>query len=163
MGDAGAAVVLTYDPDAEGIFYQDFRAASEHWSLATLPGGGSMHPRGDEWTYFQGNGSGLRDAFLSVGPGIVDDALKITRTQRSDYARVFCHQVTVPFVDAFCAATGIASDQLVPTVAEIGNVASATVPFQVARAMERGWVPGDQVMLAGLGAGLSLGVILLTL
>jgi len=164
MGDAGAAVVLEYDPAAEGIFYQDFRATSEHWPLATLPGGGSMHPRGDEWTYFQGNGSALRDAFLSVGPGIIDDAFRATGTQRADFARVLCHQVTVPFVEAFCTATGISPQKLVPTVAEVGNVASATVPLQLARAVENGSVrTGDQVMLAGLGAGLSLGVILLTL
>jgi 3-oxoacyl-[acyl-carrier-protein] synthase-3 len=164
MGDAGAALVLRYDPAAEGIFYSDFRAVSQHWSLATLPGGGSMHPRGDEWTYFRGSGSDLRDAFLAVGPAIIHDALRVTASGASDYARVLCHQVTVPFVDVFCTATGIARERLVPTVAETGNIASATVPLQLARALERGDLrPGDRLMLAGLGAGVSLGVILLTL
>jgi 3-oxoacyl-[acyl-carrier-protein] synthase III len=164
MGDAGAAVLLVYDPVVEGIFYQDFRASSEHWPLATLPGGGSMHPRGDEWTYFSGNGSSLRDAFISIGPGIIDDALKATCTEQADYARVFCHQVSAAFLDSFCATTGILPEKLVPTVGEIGNVASATVPLQIARAIEQRQVTmGDQVMLAGLGAGLSLGVILMTL
>jgi 3-oxoacyl-[acyl-carrier-protein] synthase-3 len=164
MGDAGAAAVLRYDASAEGVFYQDFRACSEHWSLATLPGGGSMHPRGEEWTYFRGDGSALREAFVAVGPAIIDDALRSTGTERGDYARVFCHQVTVPFLDDFCTVASIPRDKLVPTIAEVGNVASATVPLQLARALKAGAVrAGDQVMLAGLGAGLSLGVILVTL
>ncbi|MGH8264433.1 MAG: 3-oxoacyl-ACP synthase III family protein [Steroidobacteraceae bacterium] len=164
MGDAGAATVLVHDAAAEGIYFQDFRAASEHWPLATLPGGGSMHPRGEEWTYFFGDGAGLRDAFIAIGPAIIDDALDATRTAREDYARVLCHQVTVPFLGDFCASARIAPGKLVPTIAEIGNVASATIPVQLARAIERGLVaPGDQLMLAGLGGGLSLGVILLTL
>jgi len=164
MGDAGAAAVLRYDAGSEGVFYQDFRACSEHWSLATLPGGGSMHPRGEEWTYFRGDGSALREAFVAAGPGIIDDALRSTGTQRCDYARVLCHQVTVPFLDDFCTVAAIPCDKLVPTIAEVGNVASATVPLQLARALRAGAIrPGDQVMLAGLGAGLSLGVILMTL
>jgi 3-oxoacyl-[acyl-carrier-protein] synthase-3 len=164
MGDAGGAAVLRHDPGVEGIYFQDFRAVSEHWPLATLPGGGSMHPRGEEWTYFLGDGAGLRDAFIAIGPGIIDDALNATQTARDDYARVLCHQVTVPFLEDFCTSARISRDQLVPTIAEIGNVASATIPVQLTRAIEQRLVaPGDQLMLAGLGGGVSLGVVLMTL
>ena len=43
---------------------------------------------------------------------------------------------------------------------EIGNVASATLPLQLARAMEQNLVaPGDEVLFVGLGGGLSLGTV----
>lgn len=164
MGDAGAAVLLEYDLDHEGIFYQDFRSASHHWSVATLPGGGSMHPRGDEWTYFTGDGSRLQDAFKSIGPGFIEDALDATGTTYDDYVAIFCHQVTVPFLEIFCRATGLPIKRLVHTIGELGNIASATIPTQLARAMDAGSVrPGDRVMFIGLAGGLSVGVMLVTL
>ena len=164
MGDAGAAVLLKHEPDHEGIFYQDFRSASHHWSVATLPGGGSMHPRGDEWTYFSGDGARLRDAFKSIGPGFIDDALRATGTTYRDYAAVFCHQVTVPFLEIFCKSTGLPIERLVQTVGDLGNIASATMPTQLARAMDADAVrPGDRLMFIGLAGGLSVGVMLVTL
>lgn len=164
MGDAGSAVLLRYEREKEGIFYQDFRAASRHWDVATLPGGGSMHPRGDEWTYFSGDGARLREAFKAIGPGFIDDALKATSTRYEDYAAIFCHQVTVPFLEIFCDATGLPIARLVQTVGELGNIASATMPTQLARAIDNGTVRiGDQIMFIGLAGGLSVGVMLATL
>ena len=146
MGDAGAALLLTRDPKVEGIFFQKFLAASDRWSLATLPGGGSMHPRGDEWSYFRGNAVQLRDAFLQIGTGLLTAALRGTGTAMEDFARIFCHQVTRPFIAPFCATTGIPPEKLVVTVAELGNIASATIPTQIARAIEAGDVArGDQL------------------
>ena len=164
MGDAGAAVSLTYDPQSEAIFFQDFRAYGQHWSIATLPGGGSMHPRGDEWTYFLGDGTRLRDAFLSIGPGLIHDSLEATNIRYEDFARIFCHQVTVPFLDLFCRAAGVPAEKLLLTVPDVGNIASATMPTQLAQALQLGLVAaGDQVMFLGLGGGLSMGVMLMTL
>lgn len=164
MGDAGAAVLLTYDEDCEGIFFQQHRSWSRHWPIATLPGGGSMHPRGDEWTYFNGDGRRLRDAFLSIGPELFSDALAATNLRYEDFAAIFCHQVTVPFLELFCRQTGIPMDRVVQTVPVTGNIASATLPTQLAMAMSKGSVRrGDRVMLAGLAGGLSMGVMFLTL
>jgi len=161
MGDAGAAVFLASDKKSEGIYFQDFRAASDHWAIATLPGGGSQHPRGDEYSYFTGDGSRLRDAFVDVGPHFINDALNETETTFDDYTHVFCHQVTVPFLDVFLKETGIPENKLLVTVPRLGNIASATMPTQLAMAMESGRVKkGDRVLFAGLGGGLSVGVLL---
>lgn len=161
MGDAGAAMVLRYEPKHEGIYFQEFRASSEHWGIATLPGGGSMNPRGDEFTYFSGDGNRLRDAFVMAGPGFVTDALEATGTRYDDFARIMCHQVTEPFLEIFLKETGIPREKIVHTVKSIGNVASATIPTQLSIALESGAVrAGDQVMFAGLGGGLSVGTIL---
>ncbi len=164
MGDAGSAIVLTLDSSGEGIFFQDFRAFSQYWSIATLPGGGSMHPRGDEWSYFVGDGNLLRSAFKAIGPGFVHEALEATGTTLHDYAAIFCHQVSVPFLDMFCRELVLPADRVFRTVANLGNIASATMPTQLAHAIEcRRIGPGDRLMFIGLGGGLSVSVLLMTL
>lgn len=164
MGDAGSAMLLEHDTASEGIFFQDYRAFSQHWPIATLRAGGSMHPRGDEFTFFTGDGNKLRAAFKSIGPSFVREALAATLTNFEDFAAVFCHQVSVPFLQLLCEELGLPSRKLVPTVAELGNIASATLPTQLARALDTGLVArGDQVMFIGLGGGLSVAIILMTL
>lgn len=161
MGDAGAAMVLRYDPKHEGIYFQEFRAASDHWAIATLPAGGSKHPRGDEFTYFSGDGNRLRDAFVAAGPTFVTDALAATGMHYDDFARILCHQVTEPFLEVFLRETGIPRDKLVHTVRTFGNIASATIPTQLSIALSTGQLrEGDDVMFAGLGGGLSVATIL---
>ena len=160
MGDAGAALLLVLDERGEGIRHQEFRAWSHHWPIATLPGGGSMHPRGDEWTYFRGDGARLRDTFLAIGPGIFRDALAATGLRVDDFAAIFCHQVTLPFLELFCRETGLPLERVEVTIRELGNIASATLPLQLARALQAGRVRrGDRILLAGLAGGLSVGLM----
>jgi 3-oxoacyl-[acyl-carrier-protein] synthase-3 len=162
FGDAGAAALLVAADDGRGIFYRSFRTYSEYWDIGTLAGGGTMHPRGDEWTYFRGDGACLRDAFVAVGPDLLTEALAATATALSDYKRVLVHQVTMPFLRAFQCLTGIPDDKLVITLPEFGNMAAASMPVQLALAMERGDLePGDRVAWIGLAGGINLGVMLM--
>ena len=138
FGDAGAAVVVSGAGEQRGIFYREFRTVSRYWDIGTLPGGGSMHPRGEEWTYFRGDGSRLGEAFIAVGPGILEDAFRATGTTIDDYARVLVHQVTIPFLKVFCKKTGVPGDKLVVTLPDLGNMAAATLPVQLALAQARG-------------------------
>lgn len=161
FGDAGAAALLRRTAGL-GIVHRAFQTDARHWRLGTLPAGGSRHPRGDEWTTFRGDGTRLRDAFRSIGPGLVHDALRATSTSWDDYAKVLVHQVTLPFLEDFRAATGIPAERLVVTLPETGNIAAATLPLQHATAVARGEiVPGDLVMWIGLAGGASLGVVVL--
>src|SRR5688572_22355310 len=55
FGDAGAAVLV--EPVATGgIVDVETETHSEHWPVGGILGGGSRHPRGDEHTYFTGDG-----------------------------------------------------------------------------------------------------------
>ncbi|MBT2208376.1 MULTISPECIES: 3-oxoacyl-ACP synthase III family protein [Actinomadura] len=159
LSDGGAAALVEAAPDG-GIFYRDFAAVSSAWRVGTLPGGGSMHPRDPERTYFSGDGRRLKDAFAAGGPELFDTALEKTGLGWDDFAVVAVHQVTVPYLEATRAALGIPADRLVVTLPEHGNLASASLPLQLATALERGRCrPGDRVALVGLAGGISLGVV----
>lgn len=160
LGDAGAAALLVPPIDDRGIFHSVFQTASKYWPAATIPGGGSAHPRGDEYSYFRSDGIALRDAFAEVGAGIVHRALAATDTTYDDYARILVHQVAMPFLRQLIEITGAPSEKVVVTVPELGNIASATLPVGFALAERRGDIrPGDQVMWIGLASGISLGVM----
>ncbi|WIM98337.1 3-oxoacyl-[acyl-carrier-protein] synthase III C-terminal domain-containing protein [Actinoplanes oblitus] len=154
FGDAGAAVVV--EPvSSGGILDIDTETHSRHWTVGGIPGGGSRHPRGDEHTYFAGDGHRLRGVFEKVGASILDRVRARTGLEHTDYAKVLVHQVTLPYLDRFVEVTGVPRDRLEVTVTELGNVASATLGVQLARAVPD-LRPGDKVLLMGLGGGVSM-------
>jgi 3-oxoacyl-[acyl-carrier-protein] synthase-3 len=164
LGDAGAAAILTLSPDERGIFYGDYQTISRHWEVATIPGGGSRHPRGDEYSYIQGDGAALKNAFVEVGPAILQRALAATETTYDDYAAIIVHQVTLPYHRVFCRVSGIPEEKIPLTLPHLGNMAAASLPVAFVQAREAGQIrPGNRVMFVGMAAGISVGVMMATL
>lgn len=164
LSDAGAALLLTDGPAGSGVLGSGFTADSRHWAAGTLAGGGSQHPREVEHTYFAMDSARLKAAFLAVGTGVLDDTLARLDLTWDDMAVVAVHQVSLPYLDVFARGAGVPVDRLVVTVAEHGNVASATLPLQLVTARELGRCgPGDLVALVGLAGGVSLGITVVRL
>jgi 3-oxoacyl-[acyl-carrier-protein] synthase-3 len=154
FGDAGAAVVLE-EVERGGILDVDTETHSEHWRVGGIPGGGSRHPRGDEHTYFHGDGAELREVFEKVGTSVLDRMRQRTGLAWTDFRHILVHQVTVPYLERFTELTGVPRDRLVVTVPELGNMASATLGVQLDRVHET-LRPGDRVLFVGLGGGVSI-------
>ena len=154
FGDAGAAVLV--EPVATGgIVDVDSETHSEHWAAGGIFGGGSRHPRGDEHTYFTGDGHKLRRIFEKIGAGLIERVALRTGYAWSDYSRVLVHQVTLPYLERFVEVTGVPRDKLTITVDRLGNMASATLGVQMAQ-IRPDLAAGDRVLLVGLGGGVSL-------
>jgi 3-oxoacyl-[acyl-carrier-protein] synthase III len=154
FGDAGAAV-LVEPVETGGILDVDSETHSEHWPVGGIFGGGSRHPRGDEHTYFTGDGHRLRGVFEKIGPGLLERVNHRAGLGWDDYRHVLVHQVSVPYLERFVEVTGVPEDKLVITVRSLGNLASATLGVQLARVHDD-LRPGDKVLLVGLGGGVSL-------
>ena len=177
MSDAGAALLLRRATAADagavdgagraaprGVLAAAFAAESRHWDVGMLPGGGTAHPRDVDRTYFEIDGGRLREAFLALGPDVVLRALAEAGVTWDDVALVAVHQVAVAYLDDVRAALGLPDGRTLLTVADHGNVASATLPLQLATALESGRVgPGDVVVLVGLAGGISLGAVVVRL
>ena len=164
VGDAGGAVVLEPSDDERGVLYADSWSASEHWSVSTVPGGGSRHPRGDEFLYAGGDGGALRDIVRSFDPAIATRVFAATGTTPDDYALFVVHQVTASFADEMTVRLGFPPERVVRTIEEYGNVASATLPLALACARDAGRVRrGDRVLFVGLGAGISVATMAIRL
>lgn len=154
FGDAGAAVVVEA-VERGGILDVDGETYSEHWEVGGIPGGGSRHPRGAEYTYFRGDGHELRRVFEKAGTAVVDRTLHRMGMEWDDFAKVLVHQVTMPYLERFAEVTGVPREKLVVTVPELGNVASASIGVQLDRIYGR-LATGDRVLFVGLGGGISI-------
>jgi acyl-CoA:acyl-CoA alkyltransferase len=164
VGDAGGAIALEPSDGHRGIFYHHVHSESEHWWISQVKGGGSRHPRGDEFSYAGGDGARLRDAFRSVDSDIGLRVFRETATTRDDYGLFLIHQVTAPLADEFVDRLGLPRDRVMFTIAEHGNVAAASFPLGLSLARDAGRVArGDRVLFFGLGAGLSVATLALVL
>ncbi len=164
VGDAGGAFVLEPSDDGRGVFYRDSWSASQHWSVSQVPGGGSRHPRGDEFLYAGGDGGALRDIVRSFDPAIATRVFAATGTTPDDYALFVVHQVTAPFADEMTRRLGFPPERVARTIEAYGNVASGTLPLALVRAREEGRVTrGDNVLFVGLGAGISVATMAIRL
>ena len=164
LSDAGAALLLEASTGGSRVLGSGFTARSDVWSVGTLPAGGSAHPRDPEATYFRMDGARLKEAFLSLGPEVLDGTLARLGLSWSDFSFVGLHQVSLPYLETLRTTLGIPKSKLVLTVGEHGNVASCSLPLQLERAQQSGRCePGDLVALVGLAGGISLGIVVIRL
>lgn len=161
MSDGGAALVLEADDSGgSGILATRFLAASRHWDVGTLPGGGTMRPHDPDAAYFDMDGRALQQAFLELGPQPVFDLLAENGWTWDDFDLIAIHQVALPYLPPIFERLGVPDDRTVLTIAEHGNLASVTLPLQLHLARERGMVrAGSRVLLIGLAGGISLGLV----
>lgn len=159
--DLAAELAGLMDPGRpSGILGSAFAAESRHWDVGMLPGGGTVNPRDPERSYFEIDGSRLREAFDAFGSGPVDEALAAAGVTMEDVALVAVHQVAVAYLADVHRTLGVPDDRTIVTVADHGNIASATLPLQLALAVESGRLRrGDVVLLLGLAGGISMGAM----
>ena len=160
MSDTGAAAVLTASEDGtDGIIAIEFRSDSNRWDVGTLGMGGSRSPRDIETTYFDMDGRKLADAFMSLGPGILTETLEANGYSWNDFKAIGMHQVAAPYIDDICRVLTVPSEKVIKTIADYGNLTSATMAMQIELGMERGLLSkGDLFAYIGLAGGISTGL-----
>ncbi len=160
MSDAGAATVLAASDDGdEGILAIEFRSDSNRWDVGTLGMGGSRSPRDIETTYFDMDGRKLAEAFMSLGPGILNETLEANGYTWADFAAIGMHQVAAPYIDEICKVLDVPTEKVIKSVADYGNMTTVTMALQIELGMESGLLKkGDLFAYIGLAGGISTGL-----
>ena len=169
FGDAAAAVVVTRTPEGEkgGVEHSRFETYSIGAHLTEIRGGGSrLHPANPETrpedNLFSMAGPKVyrlarqhQDAFLEkLRPGLSKSP--------GDIKVVLPHQASLMAIRAL-RRNGITDDQVVVTLDRFGNCVATSLPLTAYEAVKTNRVNrGDEVLLAGTGAGLTLGGMILT-
>ncbi|MEV7394287.1 3-oxoacyl-[acyl-carrier-protein] synthase III C-terminal domain-containing protein [Streptomyces sp. NPDC091215] len=159
LGDLGAAMLLEAS-DRPGLLASRFFANSAAWPAATATN--PHYTPDDPRLVVRINSHALAAAFDGMAARCGDFLHSLNR-KPGDLDLVCVHQASVPFTSQILAALDIDEDKAVATFPRYGNVATATLPLQLAEASSTGRLrPGNLVALYGLASGASAGTLLLT-
>lgn len=168
FADGAAATVL--GPVAGSQGFTDFSLGSDG-TLADrvlIPAGGSRLPaspatlaEGSHCIHMDGRTIGR--FITEVFPRLITDALGRSGLAIRDIDCVVAHQPNPVLLRRIGTDLGIPAERLVVVGDEVGNIGAASTPYALARAAVGHRIrPGDRVLLAVFGAGMTWGSALLT-
>ncbi|MES9543565.1 beta-ketoacyl-ACP synthase 3 [Actinomadura sp. NPDC000600] len=169
FGDGAAAAVVGPAPAGHGIGPITLGSDGSGVDDVLIPAGGSRLPASAETLAGLGHtihmdGRAVRDFITAVFPRLVAEATENAGVKPADLALVIPHQPNPRLVASLAGEAGLEPGQLAIVGDQVGNIGAASIPYALDRAMRTHRIgPGDLVLLAGFGAGLTWGHTLLTL
>ncbi|MEW2576268.1 3-oxoacyl-ACP synthase III family protein [Streptomyces syringium] len=157
LSDAGAAVVLEASTEP-GIVGFVFSALSSVWKAGVLPFPGSAGRCGNRPKFRLADMvKGFHELFRTDLARQVEQRLDGTL----DEVSLFCvHLASARHISDFCATAGIPRSRMMTTIASHGNMAAATLPLQLDKALREGRLHrGDLAVLVGHASGISYGIL----
>ncbi len=152
IGSGAVAAVLTHTrfaPNAPRLVGGAVLAATEHHKLCSgdrIEDGGPLMQTDSEALLVAGNALAARTwrAFLEK-----------VAWQQDDVERIVTHQVGVQHKRRLFETLALEHERDFPTVAELGNIGSVSLPLSLSLARDAGFVrDGQRVALMGIGSGL---------
>ena len=167
FGDgAGAAVLQPTGPDS-GILAWNLGADGSGRDVLTIPAGGSempiTHQAIDEKLHLaKMNGQEVFIFAMRKVPAITEQVLAALDLSVEDVDLFVPHQANSHIIEAVARRLGLDPEKVMMNLDHYGNVAAASVPLALYEARQTGRIkPGDLIVLAGFGAGLTWGAIVI--
>ena len=167
FGDgAGAAVLQPTGPDS-GILAWNLGADGSGRDVLTILAGGSempiTHQAIDEKLHLaKMNGQEVFIFAMRKVPAITEQVLAAINLCVEDVDLFVPHQANSHIIEAVARRLGLDPEKVMMNLDHYGNVAAASVPLALYEARQTGRVkPGDLIVLAGFGAGLTWGAIVI--
>ena len=168
FGDGGGAVLL--EPAGEGeigfIDYQNEIDGSGGVSL-NMPGGGSLNPSTHETVdkkmhFIHQDGPAVYKFAVRKMAEATMKLLERNGVAGSDLGCFIPHQANIRIIQATASRLGMPDDRVIINIQKYGNTSSGTIPLAMETAVEDGKLKkGDLVLLAAVGAGFTVGTVLL--
>jgi 3-oxoacyl-[acyl-carrier-protein] synthase-3 len=167
FGDGSGAAVLSECPDGEGILSCHLHSDGELWELIHCPGPGTVNPLSSDlvsrrmvYIRMMGNET-FKHAVTKLGE-VSLEALSRNGFKVEDVALFVPHQANLRIISAVGKRIGIPPERVFVNLDKYGNTSAASVPLALAEAKAQGRIrPGDLVLLAAFGAGLTWGSALI--
>ena len=159
FGDAMAAAVIGDARPGEGVI------ASAYGNDGTLPQDvfteePSLTGKREYIQFGKSSRDIFEIAFGAMRKGI-EAVLERARLRLSEVEWVLIHQPNGAMVELMVERFGIDPARIVKVVHEVGSVGAASIPVSLDRLMRTRPVrPGDRILMAGVGAGVSHGAVL---
>ncbi|WP_433087362.1 3-oxoacyl-ACP synthase III family protein [Dactylosporangium sp. CA-052675] len=166
VGDGAAAVVLTPEPRDKLLAFDLGADGACTGSLKVLAGGSRMPTtvetaqQGLHYARINGNEIYLNAVRFTVRT--VRATLEKAGVKVGDVDHVVPHQANIRIINSVLNHAGIDPERLVTNLDRYGNTASASIPLALSEALDAGRIKqGDLVLLAGFGAGMTWGSMLI--
>ncbi len=161
FGDACGAVVIEESEKETGLLAAKIGCESDaKYAIQITNIGSAYSPLSDEYLYNGWNFEGqevFKRAVKSMAQAC-EDVLESTGMSLDDIKLVVPHQANKRILDALAKRVGISEDRVFVNVHKYGNTSAGTIPVALSEALEEKKIePGDHLLLASFGAGLTWG------
>ena len=166
FGDGAGAAILQPTGQGSGILAWNLGADSGR-DVLTIPAGGSempiTHQAIDEKLHLaKMNGQEVFIFAMRKVPAITEQVLAALDLSVEDVDLFVPHQANSHIIEAVARRLGLDPEKVMMNLDHYGNVAAASVPLALYEARQTGRIkPGDLIVLAGFGAGLTWGAIVI--
>ncbi|MEO6121386.1 MAG: beta-ketoacyl-ACP synthase III [Acidimicrobiales bacterium] len=147
FGDGAGAAVLVPSAAGGGLVAWDLGCDGAGASLLEVP-------RGERYMRMEG-----REVFRRAVRVVVESCTKVLAqagVAASEVALFVPHQANLRIIEACCSRLGIPLERTAVNLDRYGNTSAASIPIALAEAAAEGRLsPGDHVLLAGFGAGMT--------
>jgi len=168
FGDGAGAVVLTAASDDEpAIVGFAHEVDGSGGPALCMPAGGSLRPASKETVeqrlhYVKQDGATVFKFAVRKTEEISRRVLEQTGTDPADVKLFVSHQANQRIIQAAADRLGFPEEKVVVNLERFGNTTAATIPLALNDAVNDGRLKkGDLVLLASVGAGFTVGSVLL--
>ncbi len=167
-GDGAGAVVVAPSEDGRGILSSHLYADGKRGETLIIGGGGSRVTPISRETVDQDlhtlkmNGQDTFKLGVRAFTDVCTEAMKHNGLQAKDIDHFVPHQANIRIVNAVAKRLEIPMEKILVTIHKYGNTSSASIPVALDEAVREGRVqPGDKVLMAAFGGGLTWGATVL--
>jgi 3-oxoacyl-[acyl-carrier-protein] synthase-3 len=167
FGDAAGAAVLAPVAEGHGILSYSLGNDGANASALKIPAGGSRMPASEETVasrlhYLTMNGPEVFKFAVRAMAESSEEAVKRAGISMADIDLVIPHQANLRIIDAAARRLNIPYERFARNLDRYGNTSAASIPLALDEAVREGRVhPGDHILFASFGAGLSWGTMVL--
>ena len=168
FGDGAGACVLTRDDTpGQGVLECILRADGARPELLYMPAGGTAKPASKDTVegrehFLKMNGKEIFKVAVRDMGKVALDVLAKAGVSPDEVACFIPHQANVRIIESMAQRMGVSMDKFLINIDRYGNTSAASIPIALYEARESGRIkPGDYVLLAAFGAGLTWGASLI--
>jgi 3-oxoacyl-[acyl-carrier-protein] synthase-3 len=168
FGDGAGAVVLGLSSSDEfGIFDFECEVDGKGGPALCMPAGGSRLPASHETVdqrlhYVKQEGATVFKFAVTKTGDVCERLLARNNLKASDIDLFVSHQANRRIIMSAAERLGLPTDKVVINIDRFGNTTAATIPLALDDAIKDGRVHrGDRVLLASVGAGFTVGAVLM--
>lgn len=167
LADAAGAAVLEPATDGGGIIDTDLYSDGSQWELLYMPGGGARYPASHETVdarmhYAKMKGTELFKVAVRMFGDCASTILARHGYTVDDVSLFIPHQANLRIIEAACKRLAFPMERVFVNLDRYGNTGAASIYVALEEAATAGRMrPGDLVLLAAFGGGVTWGAALL--